>query len=69
MKKGRFENGPFGDLRLSSVSTEDMSSLAREDMSCLEREDMSCLAREDMSCLSRKGAKLSKFMKNGPKWV
>ena len=40
MKKGRFENGSFGDLRLSSVSTEDMSSLAREDMSSLAREDM-----------------------------
>ena len=61
MKKGRFENGPFGDLRLSSVSTEDMSSLAREDMSCLAREDMSSVAREDM-----KSAKIVKF---GPKWV
>ena len=47
MKKGRFENGPFGDLRLSSVSTEDMSSLAREDMSSLAREDMSSVETED----------------------
>ena len=61
MKKGRFENGPFGDLRLSSLAREDMSSVARE--------DMSCLAREDMSCVARKGPKLSNFMKNGPKWV
>ena len=31
VKKGKFENGPFGNLRLSSLAREDMSSLETED--------------------------------------